>query len=462
MNRSTVANTDGRGYFKKIFLFSIPLMLTGILQSLYSTADLIVVGRFDGELALAAVGSTGSLTNLILGLFMGLSVGAGVCVAHGIGAKRYDDVQKTLHTAIATAVILGVFIGIVGYILAPQMLHLMDTPDDVIDMASTYIRIIFLGAPAAVLYNYCASMLRSAGDSKRPLIFLAVSGLVNVVLNIVLVAGAKMGVAGVAIGTISSQIVSAILIMIYFCRTSGVLNFSIRKLKIHKDKLLKILKIGIPSGIQGSLFSFSNVIIQSSINSFGSIVMSGSSASANIEGFYYVAYNAFYHATLTFVGQCVGAKKFGHIKKIVLYSIANNLIFATVLITIGLVFKDVLLGLYVPDNAEVMAAASQRFMVLVIPYFLCGFMEIGSGTLRGMGRSVTSAVICLIGACMFRIVWISTVFEYVRVPECIYISFPISWFVTSVVLFIFSAIAVKKEIKIQRMYTLERTSQKII
>ncbi|MBQ9112068.1 MAG: MATE family efflux transporter [Clostridia bacterium] len=462
MDKALISDKDGKGYFKKILLFSIPLMLTGLLQSLYSAADLVVVGRFDGELALAAVGSTGSLTNLILGLFMGLAVGAGVCVAHGIGAKRYDDVQKTLHTAVATALILGVFIGIVGYILAPQMLRLMDTPDDVIDMASTYIRIIFLGAPAAVLYNYCASMLRSAGDSKRPLIFLAVSGVVNVILNIVLVAGFHMGVAGVAIGTIASQLVSAVLVMVYLVKTKSVLHFSVKNLRIHKDKLIKILKIGIPSGIQGSLFSFANVIIQSSINSFGSTVMSGSSASANIEGFYYVAYNSFYHAALTFVGQCVGAKRFGDIKKIVLYSIANNLIFAAVLITVGLVFKDALLGLYVPDSPEAMAAASQRYMVLIIPYFLCGIMEIASGTLRGMGRSMTSAIISLVGACLFRVVWISTVFEYIRTPECIYISFPISWVLTAAVSFIFAAIAVKKEMRLQKMYSLERVSQKII
>lgn len=460
MNKSAAVSKNG--YFKKILLFSIPLMLTGILQSLYSAADLVVVGRFEGELALAAVGSTGALTNLILGLFMGLSVGAGVCVAHGIGAKRYDDVQKTLHTAIATAAILGVFIGVVGYVLAPQMLHLMDTPDDVIGMASTYIRIVFLGAPAAVIYNYCASMLRAVGDSKRPLIFLAISGLVNVALNIILVAVIKMGVAGVAIGTVSSQVISAVLILTYFSKTGGVLHFSVRNLRIHKDKLVKILKIGIPSGIQGSLFSFSNVIIQSSINSFGSTVMSGSSASANIEGFYYVAYNAFYHATLTFVGQCVGAKKYSDIKKIVLSSMACNLIFAAVLITVGLALKDALLGIYVPDNAEVMAAATQRFMVLVIPYFLCGFMEIGSATLRSMGRSVTSAVICLIGACLFRIVWINTVFRYIRTPECVYLSFPITWVITATVLFVFSAIAVKKEIKMQKIYALERTHQKIM
>jgi putative MATE family efflux protein len=442
-----IAKDSGHGYFKKILFFAIPLMITGILQSLYSAADLIVVGRFEGELALAAVGSTGSLTNLILGLFMGLSVGAGVCVAHGVGAKRFDDVEKTLHTAIATALMLGTFIGIVGFILAPQMLHVMDTPDDVLDMASLYIRIIFLGAPAAVLYNYCAAMLRAIGDSKRPLFFLAVSGLLNVALNLILVAGLGMGVAGVAIGTIASQFMSAVLIIIYMYRTDGCLRFSPQKLKIHKDKLSKILKIGIPSGIQGSLFSFSNVIIQSSINSFGSAVVSGSSAAANIENFYYVAYNAFYQGTLTFVGQSVGAEKFGHIKKIVLYSILNMLMFAVVLTGLGIIFKDQLLGLYLPDSPEALQAASVRFLIIVSTQFLAPVMEIGSGTLRGMGRSISSAVISLIGACVFRIVWLSTVFEQFRTPECIYIAYPISWLLTATVLYVCAFFAVKKEMR---------------
>ena len=440
----------GKGsYFKRIMFFAFPLMLTGILQSLYNAADLVVVGRFEGELALAAVGSTGSLTNLILGLFMGLSVGAGVCVAHSIGAKHYDDVQKTLHTAIFTAMILGVIIGVVGFILAPQMLLLMDTPADVIDMASLYIRIIFIGAPFAVVYNYAASMLRASGDSKRPLIFLAISGAINVALNLLLVVVFHIGVAGVAIGTITSQAVSAVLALAYLRKTDSYLHFSFRKMRIHKDKLGKILAIGIPSGVQGTLFSFSNVILQSSINSFGSAVMAGSSACANIEGFYYVAYHAFYDCALTFVGQSVGAKKYGEIKKIVIASILNVLMFAVVLVTVGLVFREQLLGLYIPDNPEAMAAATQRYMMLIVPYFLCGIMEIGSGTLRGMGRSMTSAVISLLCACLLRVLWIATVFKAYPTPECIYITYPLSWTLTFIIAFIFVIFAVKKEIKLR-------------
>ncbi len=446
---------SGESYFKKILLFAMPLMLTGILQSLYNAADLVVVGRFDSELALAAVGSTGSLTNLILGLFMGLSVGAGVCVAHGIGAKQHDDVQRVLHTSILVALMLGVVVGAIGFGIAPQLLKLMDTPYDVIDKASLYIRIIFLGTPASIVYNYAAAMLRASGDSKHPLIFLTVSGLVNVGLNLVLVAIFHFGVAGVAIATIVSQLISAVLIILHMRRTSGPLHFSFLRLKLHKDKLGKILLIGIPSGVQGTLFSLSNVIIQSSINSFGSTVMAGSSASANIEGFYYVAYHAFYDCALTFVGQSVGAKKFKDIKKIVISSMLNVILFAVILIIIGLIFKDRLLGLYIPENADALAAASQRYLMLVIPYFLCGFMEIGSGTLRGMGRSISSAVISLVCACLLRVVWIATIFKIYPTPECIYITYPISWLLATAMMFVFVIFAVKKELKIQKMLEIQ-------
>ena len=446
---------SGQSYFKKIMLFSLPLMLTGILQMLYNAADLVVVGRFEGEVALAAVGSTGALTNLILGLFMGLSVGAGVCVAHGIGAKQRLEVQRTLHTSILLAFVLGVFVGVVGFFLAPQLLSLMGTPEDVIDSAALYIRIIFIGAPASIVYNYAAAMLRASGDSKHPLIFLTIAGLANVALNIILVAGFGMGIAGVAIGTIVSQFISAVMIIIHMSRLEGMLHLSFVRLRIHKKYLKKILLIGIPSGVQGSLFSLSNVILQSSINSFGSLVVAGSAAAANVENFYYVGYHAFYDSTLTFVGQSVGAKKFGEIKKIVLSSVICVLIVAVVLITLGAVFADALLGLYIPDGSDALAAAKQRFMMLVFPYFMCGFMEIMSGTLRGMGRSISSAVISLICVCALRILWIATVFRAFPTPECIYITYPISWILNTVVGLVLVVIAIKKEIRAQTVFDMQ-------
>ncbi len=439
----------GLMYFKKIFFFAVPLMLTGVLQSFYNAADLIVVGRFDGETALAAVGSTGSLTNLILGIFMGLSVGAGVCVAHSIGAKQDRDVHEIVHTSVLVSLVLGTLVALIGYILAPELLQLMDTPEDVIKQASLYVRIIFIGAPASILYNYCAAMLRASGDSKRPLIFLTVSGIVNIVLNIVLVAVFKLGVAGVAIATIFSQFVSAVLIILHFRRLDSALHFSFRKMKIYKHKLVKILVIGIPSGVQGSLFSLSNVLVQSSVNSFGSTVVAGSSTASNIEAFWYAAFHAFYDCALTFVGQSVGAKKYKRIKNIVVASVLNVLLVAVVLNTIALIFKDTLISFYIPDNPEASAAASERFMLTVMFQFLCGFMEIGSGTLRGMGRSISSAVISLICACLFRIVWLVTVFEFFRTPMCIYITYPISWLLTAAISLIFAYFAVKKAIKVR-------------
>lgn len=269
MREKTLRQNGERSYFVKILLFAIPLMLSGLLQSLYNAADLIVVGQFEGDSALAAVGSTGSLTNLILGLFLGLSVGAGVSVAHSIGAKDYDEVQRTLHTSILTAVILGAVIGAVGFILAPTLLSLMDTPSELAEQATLYIRIIFIGSPFNVTYNYSASMLRASGDSKRPLIFLAVSGALNVCLNLLFVAVFGMGVAGVAVATVASQALSAALALIYMNRADTCLKFSLRRLRIHGKSIKKILAIGIPSGIQGTLFSFSNVMFQSAVNSLG-------------------------------------------------------------------------------------------------------------------------------------------------------------------------------------------------
>lgn len=451
----TPASKKRQPYFKKIILFALPLMLTGVIQTLYNAVDLMVVGKFEGEVALAAVGSTGSLTNLILGLFMGLSVGAGVCVAHGIGAKDDDDVQKSVHTSILVALILGVFVSVIGFLIAPQLLKLMGTPDDVLPSASLYVRIIFMGTPASIMYNYIAAILRASGDSKRPLIFLTVSGLANVFLNLLLVVGVGIGVAGVAIGTIVSQFISALMALLYLRKVKGPLRLSLRKLSIDKAKLKKLLLIGIPSGIQGTLFSFSNVILQSSINSFGKIVIAGSAAAANAEGIYYVIYRAFYDSTLTFVGQSVGAKKFGDIKRIVGASIAGVLLTAVVMSSAGFLFGEHILKLYISDSVEVLAAASTRFNMLIVPYFLCGIMEIMSGTLRGMGRSVSAAVISLIFACGFRVVWIYTVFKVIATPQCIYVTYPISWIMTAAVGAIFVIFAVKKEKRRQALANIQ-------
>jgi putative MATE family efflux protein len=433
-------------FLKKIIKYAIPIIFTGILQSLYSAADLIVVGQFEGDIALAAVGSTGSLTNLVVGLFMGLSAGAGVSVAHYLGAKREKEVSGVLHTSILLSLILGVVVSVIGYVFAPQMLKLMGNPNDVIEYSTLYIRIIFLGMPASLVYNYAAAMLRSSGDTKHPLIFLSVSGIANVFLNLVLIIFFHMGVAGVAIGTIASQYLAAVMIMVHLSKLEGCLHFSVNKLKITPRKLKKILYIGLPSGLQGSLFSLSNVLIQSSINSFGSDTMSGAAAAGNIEGFLYIALNAFYHASLTFVGQNVGAKKFENIKKIIGCSVASVVVIGVVLQAFALIFARQLIGLYA-EGEEAIHQGVVKMFVMMSTYFLCGIMEVFSGGLRGMGRSFTSMLISLSGACLFRIIWLETIFKWVNTPTSIYLSYPISWTLTSLCSMIFLILAVKKESK---------------
>ncbi len=417
-------------FLKKIILFAIPLVLTGVLQQLYNAADLIVVGHFDGQIPLAAVGSTGALTNLVVGLFMGLSVGAGVSVAHHIGAKEYRDVSDVVHTSLLVSVILGVVISVFGILFAPDFLRMMDTPENVINDSILYIRIIFLGMPASMLYNYAASMVRSTGDAKHPLIFLATSGLINVALNLVLVAGFHLGVAGVASATIVSQYASAVMILIFMHRADTCVRFSFRSLKVHFQKLKKILYIGIPSGIQGALFSFSNVLIQSSINGFGDTVMAGSTASSNLEGFVYIAMNAIYHVSLTFVGQNIGAKTYQNIKKIMVYCVAVVCFIGLASGAAILLFRNFLVGLYAPDNPAVLAEALKRMYIILPTYFLCGVMDVLCGGLRAMGKSVTAMVISLAGACGLRILWIHFIFPFFAVPEGVYWSYPVSWLIT--------------------------------
>ena len=433
IKRNEINMTEGP-FLKKIIVFVIPLILTGLLQCLYNAADLAVVGRFDGELALAAVGSTGSLNNLIVGLFMGLSVGAGVVVAHHMGALKYQRVNKVVHSAVLMASVLGVIVAIIGVIFARQLLMWMDTPENVLDAAVLYTRIVFCGIPASMVYHYCASMVRSTGDTKHPLIFLSVSGLVNVILNLVLVIFFHMGVAGVAIGTIVSQYLSAIMILIFMHRSEGPMHLSFFRLRLHWSLVKKMLYIGIPSGLQGTLFSLSNVIIQTALNSFDTemgmagALVAGNTAAGNLEGFVYIAMNSVYQASMTFVGQNMGAQKYRNIKKItwlcVLCVSAIGLISSGVL----LLFRDFFVGLYVSGgNAQVVETAFLRLWFIVPLYFLCGVMEVLSGTLRGMGKSVTAMGVSLMGACVLRIAWIHTFFVWFHSLECVYVSYPVSW-----------------------------------
>lgn len=440
--KKTVDMTEGP-FFKKMLLFAIPIIITGILQNLYNAADLVVVGQFRGDLAVAAVGSTGALTNLIIGLLMGLSVGAGVCVAHHIGAKEPDEVKKVVHTSILLSLICGIVIAIVGFFLSRQMLILMDTPEEVLPLSTLYLKIIFLGAPALMVYNYASAMIRSAGDSKRPLIFLAISGAANVTLNVVLIVAFNMGVDGVAIATIVSQYLSAIMSMVYLMKTSGPLRFSFKDLRISGSKVKKILYIGIPSGIQGTFFSLSNVLIQSTINGFGDVVVAGSAASASLEGFVYIAMFSMYHVAITFVGQNVGAGKYKNIKRLIIYSIILSASTGLLSAAILLAFRYPLVSLYVTSNAA-MDAAMQRMSIIATTYFLCGIMDVFCATLRALNRSITAMAVSLVGACGLRIVWIQTMCRFFPVPQTVYISYPVTWIITLLTHLVFIVITLRK------------------
>lgn len=415
----------------KIIKFIIPLMLTGILQLLYNAADSIVVGHYDGSSALAAVSSVGALINLLVNAFMGLSVGAAVVVAQDYGAKDYEGVSKTVHTSYLISIIGGIVVGAIGLIFSRQFLIWMGSPEDVLPLSTEYLMIYFAGTPANMAYNFGASILRSVGDTKRPLYFLTISGLVNVVLNLVLVIVFHMGVAGVAYATIISQILSAVMVIVYMMKSKDCVRFVPKKMRIHGDKLKKMLYIGLPAGFQGTVFSLSNVVIQSAVNSFGSLVMAGNGAASSLEGFTYTAMNSVYQASLTFVGQNVGAKKYDRINKVqgvclVLVTIIG-LVFGVTTYCLG----EPLLSIYLPKDPEAIPYGIIRMSYIALPYFLCGMMEVMVGGQRGMGMSFIPMINALLGSCVLRIVWISTVFAADPTLFTLYISYPISWAVTT-------------------------------
>lgn len=448
----------GEPYFKRIFLFSLPLMLTSVLQMLYNAADLVVVGRFEGELALAAVGSTGALSALILNLFVGLSVGVGVCVAREIGAGDREAVSRTVHTSMLVAVVMGAVVAVVGYIVSPYLLVLMDTPDNVLGYAITYVRIIFIGSPASLLYNYAAAILRSAGDSKHPLVFLSLSGLANVILNVIFVAALGMGVAGVALATVLSQVMSAVLIIAFMMKGGGMASLSLKKLRIHGKSLGDMLTVGVPSGLQQSLYSFSNVIIQSSINSFGSAVMAGSAASGNIEGLFSVVYSTLGTAAITFMGQAVGAKRTSELKRILLTCLNVIFVCAAVLVPVSFVLRRPLLSLYASES-EVMEAALVRFSVMLLPTVLCGIVDLGSGALRGIGYSAHTTVISLVCVFLFRWLWIAAVFPLFPNPVCVYLATVVSRLLNALFNYILLAFLLRKNSRLVKSENITEKNQ---
>lgn len=416
----------------KIILYAVPLILSSVLQLLFNAVDIIVVGRYCGSDSLAAVGSTTSLVNLLMNVFIGLSVGTNVLVARYYGAGREKDVNDTVHTAVLSSLIGGVILAGIGITLAKPLLELMSSPEDVIDLSALYLRIYFIGMPVTLLYNFGSAILRAIGDTRRPLYFLAFSGVINVCLNLVFVIVFDMGVAGVAVATIISQAISAALVVRCLMGLEGACRLDLHKLRIVKNRFLEMLRYGLPAGIQGTLFSLSNVLIQSSINSFGSLTMAGNAAAANLEGFVYVSMNAFHHTALSFTSQNYGAGKYERINKVLGWCL---FLVTVVGITVGGAFyllRVPLLKIY-NNDPQVIAFGMIRMLYICIPYFLCGLMDTMVGALRGLGYSVMPMIVSLMGACAFRIVWIKTVFAVNPTLEVLYISYAISWLVTFLV-----------------------------
>ncbi len=436
----------------KIIKFTIPIMLSGILQLLFNAADIIVVGRFAGSNALAAVGSNSALINLLVNLLVGLSIGSAVAVAFYYGASELNQVKDTIHTSVALSITGGFVSGTLGFVFSPILLELMDTPENIIGQATLYLKIYFLGIPAMSVYNFGSAIMRSLGDTKRPLYYLITGGIVNVVLNVILVAGFHLDVAGVAIATVVSQMISALLILRHMARMEECIRLEWKKIRISKNKLVRIARIGVPAGIQSTIFSLSNVLIQSSVNSFGELAVAGNSASSNIEGFIYIAMNSFYQAAQTFTGQNVGGRKYDRINKVFFNCLIMVTATGLVLGAIVKHFANPLLNIYLPGNESAIEYGIARIEIIVTTYFLCGIMDVFSGMLRGMGESVMPMVVSMVGSCLLRVVWIYTVFAANRTLSVLYWSYPVSWLVTESV-HLLCYLYVKKRLIRNNMHT---------
>lgn len=423
---------------RKMLMFALPLMLSSILQLLFNAADIVVVGKFAGDNSLAAVGSNTALINLLTNLFIGLSIGANVVAARHYGAKAWDDLRRTVHTAMLLSMLSGALLLVLGVIGAEQMLIWMQTPEEVLPLATVYLRIYFLGMISTMVYNFGSALLRAVGDTKRPLYFLLCAGIINVILNLLFVIGFQMDVMGVAIATVISETVSALLVLRCLVKEKGGIHLELRAMRIDRKKMLQILRIGLPAGFQGVVFALSNVVIQSSVNIFGNIVVAGNSAAANLEGFVYMAMNAFYQTTLSFVSQNYGAGKQKRINRIVLLGEACVIVTGTLLGNMVVFFGNDLLQIY-SNNPEVIAAGMVRLHYISMIYALCGIMDVMVGALRGIGYSIMPMIVSIVGVCVLRLIWLATVFqipEFHKI-ETVYLSYPVTWILTSLVYIVF-------------------------
>ncbi len=441
-NHSILDMTTGP-FLKKMLRFSIPLMLTGMLQLIYNAADIMVVGRFAGSNSLAAVGSTSSLVNLIINLCIGLSNGAGVMVARHIGAKDEIKTQKCVHTAMALSIISGVIVSLFGFFFGVFFLKLMGTPAEILPLSEKYLKIYFIGVFGGVIYNFGASIVRATGDTKRPLFILALSGMVNVILNLILVIYFKLDVAGVAIATSVAQYISAALIVIRLLSLKNECKLTPKKLKIHADQLKHIMQIGIPSGLQGSFFSLSNVVIQSNINAFGTVAMAGNTAAQNADALIFTCTSAVSQTAMTFTSQNMGAGKHENLRRVYFKCIGMSAFISIFMGILFISFPAEVLGLFTTDPA-VIESGKSRLYIMMATYFLCGLMDLSGSQLRGMGKSLEPMIITLIGSCGLRILWIYTGFKLKETLENLYLSYPISWAITLLALLILYFVEEKK------------------
>ena len=415
----------------KLVSFSIPLMLSGILQLLFNAVDIIVVGQFTGNEALAAVGSTTALINVFVNLFIGISLGASVLAARFYATGQEKEMSETVHTSITLALISGIAMGIIGVIAAKGALELMDTPDNVLNLSTLYMRIYFMGMPFFMLYNYGAAILRAVGDTKRPLLFLIISGATNVVLNLLLVIQFHLGVAGVAIATVISQCISCILVLRCLYLSDGSYQLRFNKLGMKTRYVKQIFQIGIPAGIQSTIINFSNVLLQSSVNSFGSVAMAGYTAANNILGFLYVSVNSITQACMSFTSQNYGVRKFKRMDKVLLECLGLTVIVALVLGGGSYLFGAELMHIYT-KSTNVIECGIDIMLYTTVTYFLCGIMDLLPGAMRGMGHSTVPMILSVIGTVGTRIVWIYVIFPCHRSLDFLFISYPVSWLLTIV------------------------------
>ena len=458
-NKNEMDMTSGN-LFKKIFLFSLPIILSGLLQLLYNAADLIVCGKFGSEHSVGAISATNSLINLIIQLFMGLSVGANVLMARCYGANLQEKGQRIVYTSVIMSAVLGVILGIFGALCSGYFLVWMGTPDELIGLSTLYLRIYFCGVPFSLIYNFGASLLRAVGDTRRPFYFLAASGIFNVAFNLLFVIVFKMDVAGVALGTIVSQAISAVCVMVCLIRNKGFFHFSFKEMRFYKNEAFEIVRVGLPAGLQGAIFSLSNVLIQSSVNSLGAYTVDGNGAASSIEGFVYVTMNSVSQACIAFVSANFGAGKWGNIRKSVWYSVAYICAFGISVGGLAAIFGKQLLSIYL-NNPEAIDVGYSRLIIICLTYFFCGLMDLMAYAVRGIGYSVLPTVVALLGACGFRILWIYTIFRIDAMHSLrgLTISYPISWALTFAVHLTVFIILYKKE---KRIFDQSKANEEIM